>query len=114
MPDRFTSEPYTLPRRHPEPFFIEAEPCESCGQPASNGRTFNQAHKIWIGNGCPCLEAEQPICIALERPIMAARSVREVQEVFKAHRALCPICGTPARKEANHQDHETPMQKKAA
>ena len=113
MPDRFESEPYALPRRRPEPFFTEAEPCESCGRPALNGRTFDPEHGIWIANGCPCLQEEQPICRALEQPILKARTVREVREVIRNHRALCPICGTPARKEATSQSRKTAERKAA-
>ncbi len=97
--DRFQSEPFSLPRRTPEPFYTEALPCESCGRPAQE-RTFDPDSGLWIGVNCVCVTIpDEPICSALEGPIMAARNVREIVEACKAHREYCPICKPVQGKE---------------
>jgi len=79
--------------RFPQPFFVESLPCENCGRP-SEQRTWNAELQMYIGVDCPCLtEPDEPMCPELLAPILAARSVREIIEVCKAHRINCPVCG---------------------
>jgi len=115
--DRFQSEPYALrcdrdndllPSLNPQPFFTEAVPCESCGRPASE-RYWNPEAQLMIGVGCECETPDDPICPELLEPIAAAKSVREIVQVCKEHRATCPVC--------NPNFHQLPAvepQKKAA
>ena len=100
MPDRFSPGPYALPKRVPAPFFVESLPCESCGRPSDKGRYWNAEHELWIGVECVCNEPDEPVCPALEGPIMAARSVQEIVEACKAHREYCSLCNRVKRKEA--------------
>jgi hypothetical protein len=93
--DRFTSEPYALPRRAPEPFFVESLPCEACGRPAA------------------CSEPDEPVCPALERSILACRNVGEIVSACKEHREYCPMCKPVERKEitrAGDSEQEQPRE----
>ena len=77
----------------PPPFYAEAEPCESCGEPTYKGRVWNQEHELWIAVDCSCNAPDQPICSRLLPLIVAARTVGELVDVCKAHRKICPECG---------------------
>jgi len=86
MPDRFESEPYADPmrwNRHlredlAEPFYSTEAPCLDCGRPLSE---------------CACKEApDEPVCPGLYPALVAARNVREIHEVCKAHRLDCALC----------------------
>ena len=57
--------------------YTVAYPCEQCGRP---------------DDVCDCSVPDEPICPALEGPIQAARSVKEIVEVCKAHIASCERC----------------------
>ena len=85
--------------RFPEPFYTESLPCEAAdGQRrAANGTpSFNFPSAI----DCPCItEPDEPVCVMLTGPIMAARSVREIVEACKAHRNNCPLCNPQQSKE---------------
>ncbi|HUD75803.1 MAG TPA: hypothetical protein VMQ76_12085 [Terracidiphilus sp.] len=62
-----------------EPFFTKDQPCEYCGHPASK---------------CGCDDApDDPVCPDLYPLLMAARNVREIVNVCKAHRLTCAACG---------------------
>jgi hypothetical protein len=97
--NRFQSEPFRAPRRQPAPFFTEALPCESCGRPAET-RTLDAGSGLLIGVDCVCItEPSEPMCPALEGPILRARNVGEIVEACKAHREYCPMCNPVRRKE---------------
>ena len=98
--DRFTSEPYAMPRRPVEPFFTESIPCEDCGHPVED---------------CVCDIPDEPVCPVLERAILASRNVREIVSACKAHREYCPLCKPAERKEIQKAgDSETVQEKRAA
>lgn len=85
--------------RFPEPFYRESLPCENCGRPAAM-RQWNAELQLSIGVDCPCVtEPDEPVCVMLTGPIMAARSVREIVEACKAHRNNCPLCNPQQSKE---------------
>ena len=74
-----------------EPFFAEESPCEYCGPLASE---------------CGCDDApDDPVCPGLYPLLIAARNIREIVNVCKAHRLTCPACGAAAKKPV---DRETP------
>lgn len=111
--DRFSSEPYSLPRhREPEPFYAIAEPCESCGRP-SEKRYWDAEYELWIGINCECVQPEEPVCPALGVLIVAARNVREIVQACQKHREGCPVCGEglkpqPVRSEVTRVEAERP------
>jgi hypothetical protein len=83
-----------------QPFFTEAEPCESCGSPVSN-RVWNAEHEIWIGTDCSCSAPDLPIPACLIAVYEAAQTVGELCDSARAHRLTCPVCGPtrlPVRK----------------
>jgi hypothetical protein len=41
-------------RDFPSPFYANAEPCESCGEPTFRGRVWNPEHGLWIATDCQC------------------------------------------------------------
>jgi hypothetical protein len=112
--DRFTSEPYAMPRRRAEPFFVESLPCEACGRPAER-REWNAEHQLMIGVGCACTEPDEPVCPVLERSILACRNVREIVSACREHREYCPMCKPVERKEITRAgDSKTHQEKRAA
>ena len=80
-------------RDFPSPFYAEAEPCESCGEPTFRGRVWYAEHELWIAVDCSCNAPEQPTCPNLVPLIAQANTVRELVRVCKAHRASCALCG---------------------
>jgi hypothetical protein len=60
-----------------EPFYAISEPCEDCGRPVDDRQ---------------CSIPDEPICPDLAEHLAAARNVREIVQVCKAHRAHCPNC----------------------
>ena len=98
-------------RDFPSPFYAEAEPCESCGEPTFRGRVWNAEYGLWIGTDCQCNTPEQPTCPNLAPLIAQANTVREIVQVCKAHRASCPLCGPveirrPQKKEPAQIERE--------
>ena len=77
----------------PRAFFAEALPCESCGLPTYEPRTWDEEHELWVAVDCGCLAPADPICPALAPLIMAVETVGDVVEVCKAHRKTCSRCG---------------------
>jgi hypothetical protein len=72
-----------------EPFFATEPPCEYCGHPASE---------------CGCDDApDDPVCPGLYPLLVAARNVREIVNVCKAHRLTCPACGAAAKKPVDRE-----------
>ena len=82
-----------------EPFYILAEPCEACGRPSDD---------------CQCSVPEEPVCPALLEPILAARNVREIQEVCEAHRASCELCNPKVLKMEPATEQTAPEPRKKA
>jgi hypothetical protein len=112
VPDRFQSEPFGRPRQI-EPFYTVAVPCEACGRPTDR-RQWNAEHELWIGVDCVCTrEDETPVCPGLLEPILAARSVLEIQAACKAHREHCEVCN-PGRIEPQRQERKPWPVRKAA
>jgi hypothetical protein len=93
------------------PFYANAEPCESCGEPTYRGRIWNAEHELWIAVDCSCNAPEQPTCPNLVPMIARAKTVREIVRVCKDHRQNCPLCGPieirrPQRKEPAQIERE--------
>ena len=90
------------------PFFAEALPCESCGEPTLQPRVWNADYELWVAVDCSCNTVDAPTCPALAPALEAATTVREVCQVIRAHRAACQICRPtviefPSREEASKE-----------
>lgn len=76
-------------------FFMEAHPCEACGQPAGE-RVLDFETGLWIGLDCPCiLQAQLPVdfrCPEEYRLVVSGTSLRQISERVKFHRLMCPVC----------------------
>jgi hypothetical protein len=79
-------------RDFPNPFYAEALPCESCGEPTFQGRVWNVEHQLWIAVDCSCNTPSVPTCPALIPALEQAQTVREVCRVIREHRATCSLC----------------------
>lgn len=77
-----------------EPFYAESEPCEDCGRPVPE---------------CACNEPDEPVCLALYPQLMAAKTVRELSRICRAHKLVCAACG-----KNNAPASDSIMRKKAA
>jgi len=75
------------------PFYAEALPCESCGEPTFQERQWNPEHELWTATDCSCNTPDQPVCSGLMPIIEACKSVEELLERCKAHRRECLQCG---------------------
>lgn len=95
-------------RDTPSPFYTEAQPCESCGEPTFKGRIWNPEHELWVAVDCSCNAPDVPTCPALLPLIVAAQTVGELLDVCKAHRRVCPLCGVV------EMPHRNPAPRKAA
>lgn len=80
-----------------EPFFENAFPCESCGEPCDERKPAEWDEELMVG---PCcyrnLEVETPevpTCEALQELMMCCESVDELVIVSKVHRRTCAACG---------------------
>ena len=89
----------------PTPFYAEALPCESCGEPTHLPREWNQEHELWIAQDCSCNMPEEPICPDLLPAMLEARTVGELVEVYREHRRTCVRCGA-TRKTVQLARHE--------
>jgi len=84
-------------RDFPSPFYTNAEPCESCGEPTFKGRIWNAEHEIWIATDCSCNAPEVPTCPNLVPLIAQAVTVREIVRVCKSHPGCHAPCVDPLR-----------------
>jgi hypothetical protein len=81
---------------YPDPFYMEALPCESCGKPIEGERH----PAIWdtdlmVGECCRVEEIEVPQeirCRGEYDALMAGRTVGEMVDAVRKHRASCPVC----------------------
>ena len=80
-------------RDYPAPFYAEALPCESCGEPTFQGRIWNEEHELWVAVDCSCNAPSVPTCPALIPLLERADTVKEVCQVIRSHRATCSLCG---------------------
>jgi hypothetical protein len=79
----------------PSPFYAEALPCESCGEPTYKARVWNQEYQLMVAVDCSCNEPDEPVCPGLLPLIEQAKTVGELMDRVKAHRKLCVQCGAP-------------------
>lgn len=77
----------------PTAFYAEAQPCEVCGHPSYRARVFDPESQLFIAVDCECSIPQEPMCPALEAPLLACRYVSEVAETIRNHRASCNLCG---------------------
>lgn len=98
-------------RDFPAPFFAQALPCESCGEPTYQARIWNAEYQLWVAVDCSCQIPDEPTCPTLVPELDNAVTVREVCQVIRAHRAACQLCQErrppviefPARQEASKE-----------
>lgn len=76
----------------PDPFFVEAEPCESCGEPTSKQRVWNAEHELWVAQDCSCNAPDVPLPACMIAVLEAATTVGQLCDSVKAHRKSCPVC----------------------
>src|ERR1035437_4111108 len=91
-------------RDFPSPFYTEAEPCESCGEPTYKGRVWYPEFQLWIATDCSCNAPMAPTCSILVPLLSEAVSVRQVCQVIRAHRASCPLCGPVEIRKRQNQE----------
>jgi hypothetical protein len=78
-----------------EPFFTQALPCESCGQPCDDRRPASWDPELLVG---PCCELDlsqipdMPVCEDLCKLLMRCATVGQVGDVFSTHRKVCRKC----------------------
>jgi len=80
-------------RYFPVPFYTEALPCESCGEPTYKGRVWYPEFQLWIATDCSCNEPVAPTCPILIPLLSEAVTVREICQIIRNHRASCALCG---------------------
>lgn len=81
-----------------EPFFTEALPCESCGQPVDGERRIAPWDTELMVGPCCYYHEDLPVCEVLELELQECRAVREVQQAVARH-GDCPNCGHVATQE---------------
>lgn len=101
--------------RH-KPFFEIALPCESCGEPTQQERTWNAEHELWIAPDCTCNTPDQPLPACIRPVIEAAQTVGALMDGIRAHRLTCPVCGPAeiSRKPARIEPGEPEKGEEAA
>jgi len=75
------------------PFYAEASPCESCGEPTYQERRWNPEYELWVATDCSCNAPDQPVCPGLMPIIEACKTVGELMDRCKQHRRECRQCG---------------------
>ena len=77
------------------PFYTEALPCESCGNPVESRKPAAWDSSLQVG---PCCEfslnliPDLPTCEALWPALEHCASIREVEIAMEAHRLCCGFC----------------------
>lgn len=76
----------------PQAFYVEALPCESCGNPTYLDRIWNTEHEIWIAQDCGCNAPSVPLPACMIAVLEAAKTVGQLCDSVRQHRAQCPVC----------------------
>jgi hypothetical protein len=101
----------------PEPFYTEAEPCESCGSPTHAPRVWNAEYELWIAIDCSCNAPDTPLPACIIAVLEAAQTVGELCDSVKAHLLICPVCGPsrfPQRKPVESETEAARQKREAA
>src|SRR5271166_6331337 len=75
-----------------EPFYTEAQPCESCGRPTYQPRQWNAEHELWVAVDCSCNLPDEPIAPCMMAAMDAAQTVNELRDAVRSHLKSCPVC----------------------
>ena len=100
-------------RNFPPPFYTNAVPCESCGEPTYQERVWYPEFQLWIAVDCSCNAPQAPTCSILVPLLSEAVTVRQVCQVIRSHRASCPLCG-PVEIRKRQTKEPAQIQKEAA
>src|SRR5277367_3865374 len=82
------------------PFYVESLPCESCGLPCETRERASWDLDLLVGECCrliPVEEPDNPRCPDEYRLVVRARTVGELIDTCRVHRASCVVCN-PHRK----------------
>lgn len=71
-------------RESARPFYAEALPCESCGEPTFQERIWNAEYELWIAVDCSCNIPDAPACPGMAPLFDSARTVGELMDLCKA------------------------------
>jgi len=93
--ERFDFIDYDEGKDPREPFFANALPCESCGEPCDELRRAMWDSDLLVG---PCCYQQSdsvpdvPVCSELARVIADCSLTSSVVEAMEAHRECCESC----------------------
>lgn len=78
-----------------EPFYTEASPCESCGQPVDHRTEAHWEPGLMVGPCCVFYindPPEVPVCKSLYDQVCQATSIKEIVRIMQAHIPTCEEC----------------------
>ena len=78
----------------PEPFFVEALPCEACGSPCDFRAPASWDQDLLVGQCCSeeLLTPSEPRCPIEYRLLEGSQSVQRINTMVREHRKDCPVC----------------------